>query len=263
MIGKVCPCLQRDGGCDYSYCATTEIASASSILWASQWVALDEPLPGGGHTRASKAGSRKTRPLWDSPTIARWFRLGRALSLAAAAAAAARAMPAGPAAATSCLWPSPCRRRRGRGVILGTAEGRILCVPVVQAHCEVDERQLQVYLTCIKMLLPSPSCSLCSRGQTHAHNNMTMVDRCGELGSSSQLDTMHNCHTHTHMHTPCCESQEWAFSQAVAKRWRMQPGGSESDETGPVDSIVSPRRPCEASHLALEDGVGVLVEFAG
>lgn len=126
-------------------------------------------------------------------------------------------------------------------MILGTAEGRILCVPVVQAHCEVNERQLQVYLTCIKIFLTSPSCSLCSRGQTHAHKNMTMVDRCGELGSGSQLDTLHKCHTHTHMHTRCCESQEWAFSQAVAKQWRMQPSGSESDETGPVESIVSPR----------------------
>lgn len=77
VIGKVCPCLQKDEKFDSSHCPTTEIASSSSVLW-SQPVAARGTISGGWHTGASRRDQRKARLLWDSPTIARGSRLGRA-----------------------------------------------------------------------------------------------------------------------------------------------------------------------------------------
>lgn len=112
----------------------------------------------------------------------------------------------------------------------------------------------------INMLLPRRHVR-CVRGGAHQHKNMTIVDRCGEpgqqLAAASKLAAgntaqIPHTHIHTRAHTHTVLQQKWALLQAVAKRWRMQPGGSGVDETGPIDSTVSPRRPCKARHLANE-----------
>lgn len=58
VFGKVRPCLQKDEKFDSSHCSTTEIASPSSVLGASQWQPARDHLRGLAHW-GKQAGSKK------------------------------------------------------------------------------------------------------------------------------------------------------------------------------------------------------------
>lgn len=96
---------------------------------------------------------------------------------------------------------------------------------------------------------------------THEHRNMTMADRCGELGqqlaeaiASSQWMRC-TCHTlHAAAEVSVCSCGE-TMVHARGRSWR--------DEAGPVDSNVLPRRPCEARRRAIEDLDSLLVKLGG
>lgn len=61
VIGKVCPCLQRDGEYDSSYCPTTEIASSSFCSLSQPVAARDGPSPGAGTLGQARRDQRKAR----------------------------------------------------------------------------------------------------------------------------------------------------------------------------------------------------------
>lgn len=126
---------------------------------------------------------------------------------------------------------SPCRRRRGRGVIFGGGRTPGLCGQVGRTpHCEMDERLLQVWLVGINTILPRRHVR-CGRRGTHEHRNMTMADRCGELGQqlaeaigSSQC--MHcTCHT-LHAAAEVSVLQQWRNNGVCTRAVLEGRGGS-------------------------------------